>query len=71
MTNFSKSAKTPINKAIELVKSLETSLEDHAKYTSERAEAIFEAIEQASSAIENILLCLKQHEERIKELETK
>ena len=68
MTNFSKSATCSINDAIKLVKDLGESLEDHAKYTSERSSAIFEAIDQASSAIENILLCLKQHEERIKEL---
>ena len=69
--NFSKSATCSINDAIKLVKDLGESLEDHAKYTSFRNLAIVDALDQASSAIENILLCLKQHEDRIKELEAK
>lgn len=71
MTNFSKSANSSIDNAIKLVKNIENSLDDHAKHTSFRNIAICDALEQASIAIENILLCLKQHEDRIKELEGK
>ena len=71
MTNFSKSANSPINNAIELVKSMQRSLDAPAKYSEECSDNIFICIEQAGIAIENILLCLKQHEERIKELEAK
>jgi hypothetical protein len=71
MTNFSKSASSPISEAIKLVKSIESSFDDYSKLTSDRAHNIGIALEQAGIAIENICICLKQHEERIKELEGK
>lgn len=57
-----------LENALELIKDMRQSLEGHYNY-NDYFDEVIGMLEHYNIATENILLCLKQHEERIAKLE--
>ena len=59
-----------IEEAIDLVKDLRLTLQMHDRLTCDQTKHISDAIEQTTIALNNVLLVINNHVQRIKQLET-